>query len=107
MKSGGLTKIHIFSWILKDVFWCLHFKWAATFMIAPTLIISVISILKEKENQEENIVLLFWILMNSFWMIHELHSGPKLPVYFFMIAGILSSLFFIKNSGLFRKYRQK
>jgi hypothetical protein len=78
---------HFTSWLLKDIFWCLKFTWAATFMILPTLFLTFYILIKDKYNRQTNLILTSWVLMNVFWMLHELHNITIQPVYFFMFFG--------------------
>lgn len=97
MLKKGISKIHIFSWLIKDISWCLHFKGLATFMIFPTLFLTGYILANEKEKREENLLVSSWILMNIFWMLSELYKTPRFPIYFFMILGVLLSGLFLRN----------
>ena len=92
LESNKIQTIHFTSWLLKDIFWCLKLKWMATFMIVPTLVLTIYILITEKENRDANITLLSWVLMNVFWMSHELHNLPMWGVYISMALGVLNTL---------------
>ncbi len=70
---------HIVFWIFKDISWCMgtefaFFKYLGVIMIVPTLIISIIIMLRTKNIVSEfchNLAITVWIMANSFWMISE------------------------------------
>lgn len=90
-KTWNIHDIHITSWLIKDIFWVLKMKWLATIMIAPTLVLAIYVLLKEKENRDGNWTLFFWLLMNIAWMLHELQNFPYWPVQIFMFLGIFNT----------------
>jgi hypothetical protein len=60
-------------------------------MIVPTLILTLYILYSEKDNRDANITLLSWVLMNIFWMCHELHGLPMWGVYFSIGIGIVNT----------------
>ena len=101
-KIWNIQEIHITSWLLKDIFWCLKLTWFATFMIIPTAILTIYILLTERENRDVNFTLFCWVFMNIFWMIHELHDLPFWPIQIFMFLGILNTFRIIikkRNEG--------
>lgn len=88
MIKSRLSSLHIIFWLLKDTFWCLGWTPGAVIMLFPTLILTVIMLAKDKENKVENVLLTCWIVMNCFWMSHELLNTPFWLVYPPMFAGI-------------------
>ena len=91
-SNRNLQKIHIISWLFKDIFWCLKFTIFATIMVIPTSILTVYLLVSEKDNRESNLVLFSWVFMNIFWMIHELYGTPFWLVIVFMSSGVLFTL---------------
>lgn len=91
-KNWDIQKIHVISWLFKDIFWCLKLTILATMMIIPTSILTIYLLIKEKDNRETNLVLFSWVFMNIFWMVHELHGTPLWFVFIFMSTGILFTL---------------
>jgi hypothetical protein len=51
----------------------------------------------EKENRDTNMILMSWVFMNIFWMLHELHGSSYLPVQFFMVIGLLCTIKLLKK----------
>lgn len=72
--------------------WCLHVAPVAIFMIFPTLLLSAIVFIKDPEERLENGTLIAWILMNCFWMLHELAAWPFYLVFIPMVIGLLLGL---------------
>lgn len=87
----NIQEIHVTSWLLKDIFWCLKFTWLATFMVFPTATLTIYILLTEKNNKDVNITLFSWVFMNIFWMLHELQNLPFWPVQLFMLSGIFNT----------------
>jgi len=100
MGKSHLSLLHIIFWLLKDTFWCLQFTTGAILMLPPTVILTVYLLFKETENRHENTMLFSWILMNCFWMSHELLKTPFWLVYPPMVIGILFIFKFIVNKLL-------
>jgi hypothetical protein len=90
-KILNIHEIHLISWLLKDIFWTLKWTWLATVMVLPTLLLALYIFIKDKESRDSNLVLLSWLNMNIFWMLHELQNLPYWPVQLFMFSGILST----------------
>jgi len=90
-KILGIHESHVISWLLKDIFWTMKWSFMATAMVLPTISLAIYIFMKEKESKDSNLVLLSWLLMNIFWMLHELQNLPYWPVYIFMFSGILST----------------
>ncbi len=86
-----IHEIHITSWLIKDIFWTLKLKWLATFMVFPTLLLAIYILITEKNHRDGNWTLFFWLLMNIFWMLHELQNLPYWPVQVFMMLGVFNT----------------
>lgn len=87
-KNWDIQKIHVTSWLFKDIFWCFKFTWLATIMVFPTAFLTIFILIKEKENKVTNWILTSWVFMNIFWMLHETHNFPFWPIQIFMLLGI-------------------
>jgi hypothetical protein len=87
----NIHEIHITSWLVKDIFWTLKLKWLSTIMVIPTLILAIYILGTEKEHRDGNWTLFFWLLMNIFWMLHELQNLPYWPVQIFMFLGVFNT----------------
>lgn len=61
-------------------------------MIAPTVFLTLYILYIEKDNRDANITLLSWVLMNVFWMCHELHGLPMWGVYFSICIGAINTV---------------
>jgi hypothetical protein len=106
-KNWNIQELHVTSWILKDMFWCLKFTWLATLMVIPTSILTIYLLITEKNNRDINLTLTSWVFMNVFWMLHELQNLPFWIVQIFMLLGIFNTFRLIvkrrKNeSNIFR-----
>jgi hypothetical protein len=86
-----IHEIHVTSWLIKDIFWVLKFKWLATFMVFPTILLAIYIILSERKQLDGNLTLFSWLLMNVSWMLHELQNLPYWPVQVFMFLGIFNT----------------
>ncbi len=102
-KILNIHEIHVISWLLKDIFWTLKWTWMATTMVLPTALLAIYIFITDKESKDSNLVLLSWLFMNIFWMLHELQNLPYWPVQVFMFLGILSTFNLLlkrrKNEG--------
>ena len=92
LTPNNIQTIHFTSWLFKDIFWCLKWTWFATFMIIPTVFLTLYILYTEKENRDANITLMSWVFMNVFWMVHELHNLPMWGVYISIGLGVLNTL---------------
>lgn len=90
-------EIHVITWLVKDIFWCLKLVWMATFMVFPTLVLTIYVLYNDKQNKEINYLISSWLLMNIFWMLHELQNFPFFLVFIFMISGLFFTFKLLKN----------
>ncbi len=68
--------MHILFWLIKDMSWCLMSKTIGTVMIAPTIAIALIILVRSREHLTSfvhNLAVLFWISANSLWMLGEMY----------------------------------
>ncbi len=75
-----MENLHIVFWLLKDLSWCMVWKPLGLVMIAPTLIISCIILVRTRVLMSEwchNWAITLWITANSYWMISEFFSFEK------------------------------
>lgn len=96
-NSLDLQELHVISWLLKDMFWCLKLNVLATFMIFPTAFLTIFLLIKEKDKRLLNITLFSWVFMNITWMLHEIHNTPEWPIRVFMLLGVATTIRFIIN----------
>lgn len=76
MVTNKLGGVYVALWLFKDIFWCLQIKTLALAIAVPTLVLSLFSLVADKENRKENLVLTSWVAMNGAWMMHELSEWP-------------------------------
>lgn len=98
-KTWTKQEVHFTSWLFKDVFWCLKLPLLATIMIIPTLFLTFYILIKDKEERETNFILASWVLMNVFWMLHELQNTPYWIVQVCMILGGISVMNSLYNKN--------
>ena len=68
--------MHILFWLAKDMSWCLMSKTIGTIMIAPTIAVALIILVRSRERMTSfvhNLAVLFWITANSLWMLGEMY----------------------------------
>jgi len=53
--------------------------------------LAIYILITEKNHRDGNWTLFFWLLMNIFWMLHELQNLPYWPVQVFMILGVFNT----------------
>lgn len=102
-----IQELHVISWLLKDMFWCLKLNMLATIMVAPTAFLTIYLLIKEKDKRLLNLTLFSWVFMNITWMLHEIYGTPEWPIRVFMLLGVATTIRFIakklKNeSNIFR-----
>ena len=69
-----MENMHIVFWLLKDISWCMIWKWLGIAMIIPTLSIAIVIAWRTRQIKAElahNLAIAFWISANSLWMISE------------------------------------
>lgn len=73
-KYRKMENMHIVFWLMKDISWCMIWKWMGIAMIIPTLSIAIVIAWRTRHVVAElahNLAIAFWISANSFWMISE------------------------------------
>lgn len=89
IRYRKMENSHIVFWIFKDISWCMgtefaFFKYLGVAMIIPTLIISIIIMLRTKHIVSEfchNLAITVWIMANSFWMTSEFFHFDAIKVF--------------------------
>lgn len=95
-KSDIINKLHVISWVAKDILWNLQFMTAAKFMILPTIVFAVWMLIKDEYNRIENLAITSWISMNICWMLHEFPPHwPKEWSYIPMVPAIIFTTLFV------------
>jgi len=68
-------------------------------MVFPTVILTFIILLKGEKEILLNLILTCWVLMNVFWMLHELAGSPLYIAHIFMgIGGLLTAKWIYKHN---------
>jgi hypothetical protein len=97
-NNDDIDFFHFSFWLLKDIFWLLKWKFMATFMVVPTVLLTLYIILKTKKIISTTTIFSSWVMMNVFWMLHELYNTPLFISLFFAIIGLfVLVVYFIKN----------
>lgn len=79
-----MENMHIVFWLVKDVSWCLIWKFLGMLMIFPTLIISLVIAWRTRKVRSElahNLAVSFWITANSLWMTSEFFKFDTMKVW--------------------------
>lgn len=97
MLKSELGRLHIATWLLKDVFWCFGLTKLALFMILPTSLIAAYILIDDKDNRLENGILASWLTLNVFWMLHELIGLSVIFIYPPIIVGLILTGFLLKE----------
>jgi hypothetical protein len=74
-RLSRFDNMHILFWLIKDMSWCLMSKTIGTLMIAPTIVIALVILVRSREHMTSfvhNLAVLFWISANSMWMVGEM-----------------------------------
>jgi hypothetical protein len=74
-RLSRFDNMHILFWLVKDMSWCLMSKTIGTLMIAPTIVIALVILVRSREHMTSfvhNLAVLFWISANSMWMVGEM-----------------------------------
>jgi hypothetical protein len=69
-----MENMHIAFWLMKDISWCMIWKWLGMAMIIPTLSIAIVIAWRTRDIKAElahNLAIALWISANSLWMISE------------------------------------
>jgi hypothetical protein len=83
-RLSRFDNMHILFWLIKDMSWCLMSKTIGTIMIAPTIAIALIILIRSREHLTSfvhNLAVLFWISANSLWMIGEMYCSDCTKPY--------------------------
>ena len=91
-RRPSIQEMHFISWLIKDIFWCFRFDNLATLMVAPTVILTIYILIKDNCNRKVNYIISSWVMMNVFWMLHEIHGFPFFVAKIFMFLGLVTAL---------------
>jgi hypothetical protein len=83
-RLSRFDNMHILFWLIKDMSWCLMSKTIGTLMIAPTIAIALVILVRSREHMtsfDHNLAVLFWISANSLWMLGEMFCSDCTKPY--------------------------
>jgi hypothetical protein len=83
-RLSRFDNMHILFWLIKDMSWCLMSKTIGTLMIAPTIAIALVILVRSREHLTSfvhNLAVLFWISANSLWMLGEMFCSDCTKPY--------------------------
>ena len=83
-RLSRFDNMHILFWLIKDMSWCLMSKTIGTLMIAPTIAIALVILVRSREHMTSfvhNLAVLFWISANSLWMLGEMFCSDCTKPY--------------------------
>jgi hypothetical protein len=99
-KIRKFENVHIFLWLLKDIFWVTISKTGGMIMIFPTLFLAIWITWKNRNRLSElahNLAICAWICANSVWMTGEFFFDDTLrpiSVVFFAIGiGVIGTFY--------------
>lgn len=69
-------------------------------MVFPTIFFTVFLLITEKDQRDTNLILSSWVLMNIFWMLHELQGFPMFPVQISMFLGAISVMYSLRKKNI-------
>ncbi len=102
-----MENMHIAFWLMKDISWCMIWRWMGIAMIIPTLSIAIIIAWRTKEIKAElshNLAIAFWISANSLWMISEFFHFDTTKIYGEMTGKHLALIPFILGAMILAYY---
>mgnify|MGYP000052703844 FL=1 len=96
-----MENLHIVFWIIKDMSWCMGWKYLGIAMIAPTLLVALFISWRTRQIHSElahNLAVAFWICANSTWMIMEFIHQDESIFLGFLTGKQLSMIPFLIGS---------
>jgi hypothetical protein len=106
-KFRKMENMHIVFWLMKDISWCMIWKWMGIAMIIPTLSIAIIIAWRTRHMVAElahNLAIAFWISANSLWMISEFFGFDENIIGGFMTGKQLALIPFFSGAAILLYY---
>jgi len=94
-EENKLDFLHFSFWLLKDICWLLKWKLLATIMVIPTFLLTVYILFKTKKFISSTGIFSSWVMMNIFWMLHELYDIPLFFAKSFIVIGLITLVSYI------------
>ncbi|MBL0334810.1 MAG: hypothetical protein IPP73_05705 [Chitinophagaceae bacterium] len=102
-----MENMHIVFWLMKDISWCMIWKWMGIAMIIPTLSIAIIIAWRTRHVVAElahNLAIAFWISANSLWMISEFFGFDENIIGGFITGKQLALIPFFSGAAILLYY---
>lgn len=106
-KFRKMENMHIVFWLMKDISWCMIWKWMGIAMIIPTLSIAIIIAWRTRHVVAElahNLAIAFWISANSLWMISEFFGFDENIIGGFITGKQLALIPFFSGAAILLYY---
>ena len=106
-KFRKMENMHIVFWLMKDISWCMIWKWMGIAMIFPTLSIAIIIAWRTRHVVAElahNLAIAFWISANSLWMISEFFGFDENIIGGFITGKQLALIPFFSGAAILLYY---
>lgn len=106
-KFRKMENMHIVFWLMKDISWCMIWKWMGIAMIIPTLSIAIIIAWRTRHMVAElahNLAIAFWISANSLWMISEFFGFDENIIGGFITGKQLALIPFFSGAAILLYY---
>ena len=97
MFKATANKLQLASWLLTDIAWYSGNSDLTIAMIVPTLLLTGYVLVSQKTRREENFILTSWVLMNIMWLLHEIEDWTIIPVFLFMLIGVVFSFLTMRS----------
>lgn len=94
-EENKVDFLHFSFWLLKDICWLLKWKLLATILVFPTFLLTVYILVKTKNFISTAGIFSSWVMMNIFWMIHELYGISLVFAEFFIVIGLFCLVSYI------------
>jgi len=89
-----------FSWLIMDIFWLLGIKLVGTFMVIPTIILTIL-VLKESKLISIETIFANWTVMNILWMFSDFYGINNFYSKIFLISGFIIFIFYLVKEYLY------
>ncbi len=106
-KYRRLENLHIVFWLVKDISWCMLWKWMGIAMIVPTLAVAIYIAWRTRAIVSElahNLAIAFWISANSYWMISEFFGFDEVIVWHHYTGKHMALIPFLIGAGILLYY---
>lgn len=84
LQQRYTENLHIVFWLVKDLSWCMEWRFIGVAMILPTFIIALVITWRNRKIMSEtchNLAVTFWIAANAYWMLSEFLKFNEVKIY--------------------------